>query len=141
VSEGAELTVANLGDSIREKVRKTLFDAIPEAQMEALVKKEFDAFFKERPQTTYSGNIDTSKPAFPSIFSTLVQEEMQKQFKANIVEAVKKKLGEPQWNYTEQAYRFTNEIVDAMAPVALTSVMKGITGQVINEMRNSMNKF
>lgn len=71
---------SQFADRLRERIRNTIGDLIPDEQWDKLLASEMERFFK--PQTQGSGYYD--QRTLPSDFSRIVQEEFGKWAKAKM---------------------------------------------------------
>lgn len=129
---GGELqtvNVATLADTIRDQVRKTIAATIPDEQINALIKTEFDGFFKAG-ERRYS-----SDPTPISQFQAVIAKEMDTFLSEKIRESVRKECERytaHQWN--DQGKAIVERFVKEYAPLALA----GISDMIV---RNAMQAF
>ena len=113
----------NLTDHIREKVRETLIMAIPDEQMDAMIRAEFDDFFKSRPGY---GKIKQSR------LGLIVQEELDKLMREKIRGWLDTNF-QRQWDNGIE--RHVGELVGSLAPIVQQSMMADIVQRSLSELR------
>lgn len=117
-----ELTVANLADNVRDKVRSTIMNLIPDEQIDALVKKEWDTFF-ERPKQERWDNTEKFSP-----FQLMVRAETEKLIREKVKDEVEKEISRfNQSTWETQGRKAVGELVQAYAPF----VLKGISESLV----------
>lgn len=126
MSDSKELTVASLGDAVREKVRKAMFDAIPDDALDKLVANEFQRFFQTK--TEYNREI-------PSDFQVIVKKQIEAAMHDRIFELVKKKVDEHVYNWDTTGSKTVSALVEAMAPAAMAGIMKHIAERSIEAIQ------
>lgn len=99
-TEETGITLETVASSLKEKVRKVIFDALPDEALEDLIRKEFDAMFKERNVrvNTYS----QERKIVPSAMSEIINDELKKLIKNRVDNTLKEgfttwydNMGEP----------------------------------------------
>ena len=116
----------NLTAHIREKVRETLVMAIPDEQMDAMIRTEFDEYFKER------NEYGREKP---SRLSLLVREELDKLMR----EKIKKWLNENfERRWEGNIDRHVGELVGSLAPIVQHSIVVDITQRALSDLANRL---
>ena len=86
----AKMSTDDLAGRLRDRIRDSLGDLIPDAQWTEMMKAETERFLNPRPSSGYRQN------KLPSDFSTIVQEE----FGAWVRTKVKAHLNSPAWKET-----------------------------------------
>ena len=132
MAEDNQLTVSSLGDSVKDNVRKAMFDSIPEHIMDNVIKGEFKKFFEE-PADRYGNSKD-------SAFQVMVKKEMRDQ----INETLKTKVSEYINNEiaTKANGMYMHEgftvIAKEYGPKLMESFFANIAGQMMANIQNEM---
>ena len=132
-----ELQVLNLADQIRDKVRTTILNSIPDEQVDKLIKKEWEAFF-EIP--TNRNSWDSSPKESP--FTSMVKLEIKAVLENKLKEKVQEKLLEfdrLQWdNAGEDAFR---KMIQAYGRVALAGLGEELAAKAIHHLQQNRNSY
>lgn len=132
MSEGKELTVASLGDQVRDKVRSAMMNAIPDEAMDKLIAGEFANFFKEK-EDSYNR---TKKPSeFQELVLSNIRVEMTKRINEKIGELVFKSVEESNKNG-----QLTLDIVELITPTVHKAMMASIADGVVGVLRQNLNR-
>jgi hypothetical protein len=125
-----QLTVTSLGDAVREKVRKAMFDSIPDEAIGTMIAGEFDSFFKDK-RDSYNGRLITSP------FTDLVKREIENHFKERVRDIVKKQVDELTKNWDTNSNTMLGAMIEEMAPHAMVGMSKMIAQECINRLKNN----
>lgn len=119
-----ELSVPNLAEAIRDKVRVSIVGMIPDNQIDGLVKKEWESFFLPSKPNNWSSDIS------PSSFQLLVKAEIQKHMEQKVREAVDAELQKfNQTVYDAKGQEALKQMISLYAP----SVLEGISTNIVNQ--------
>jgi len=118
-------------DIVRDRVRKIIMDAVPDGQIDSLVKKEYDAFFEDRVSTGYH------KEVIPSDFKKMVQAEIKAMVESKIKEHVCARITN-KWDSDLHGNKLLEEVTKAYAPLAMQSVMENIVSVSLNKFRDQL---
>lgn len=125
----------SMGEIVRNKVRETLFNSIPDEEIDKLIKKEYESFFEDVLVRNYSGQVTGTSP---SLFKTLVHAELKLQLKPIISEMLKKTLSE---DYNPETgtggYKVSQEIVKKMAPELFDALLQGFASRALQAVKDS----
>lgn len=111
---------------IRNKVRETIIEAIPDGQMDAMIQSEFEAFFKAK--TGYGREA-------PSEFSRIVSSELDSFMRKSIGEWLDSNF-KREWN--DGIQRMVGETVAELALVVQNRIVVDITQQALVELRSRL---
>jgi len=131
-----KLMVPNLAETIRDRVRGFIFDAIPDDQIDKMIEKEYKTFFETRYEKDYNGRDKKDKP-LPSYFEKMVQEEMMKQMDEAVKSVIQKKVSELEQEWEEDFPRLLGPLVEKLAPSALQSVIGVIVSRTLESLRQN----
>lgn len=130
--ENKALSIQSLGDAVKEKVRKAMFDSIPDEAITQLIAKEFEIYFQDVQGDRYNSAVK------PSPFKQLVKQEVESQFKERIKEVIRKKVGEVTVNWTNNGSEIVGSIVQEMAPYVQAGITRAIANDCVNILKNSL---
>lgn len=119
----SNVTIHNIADTIREKVKDYIIEAIPKEQFDGLIKTQWDAFFKD--------NSDNWNKR-PSEFSLLVNTAIKKEIEIKISESVQselKRFAGQQWDNTGQ--RVIKDAVEQYAPMFIQGLARQATQEIL----------
>lgn len=128
-----ELTVQSLGDAVKERVRKAMFDSIPDDVIGQLIAKEFEIYFQDT-KNRYDSKTE------PSPFTKMLKEEIQKQFKERALEVIKKKIQEVTIDWSNHGSELVGSLVQEMAPYAMQGMSKFIANDCVNQLRKNLGQ-
>ena len=128
---GSDLSVQNLGDAIREKVKKTLFDAMPDDAIDAMIQKEFDELFGP---PKYQDNYARQRNDHPgkSVFQRMVIAEFKTQMNSRLKEHVKTQVDArlEDEDHSGALERLAKEIAPGLVNAYFEGVARAILEQV-----------
>jgi len=132
-----EVTVYNVADQIREKVKYFMMQAIPAEQFDAMIKKEWDSFF-----VSPSPRNNWEQP-LPSPFSQIVKEALQKYMQVKIDESIKIELerwvADKNTNWSQTGQKIVGNVVKGYAPEFLRSMSEQATADAIQKFAQQRN--
>lgn len=124
--------VASLADTIRDKVRTTIAAAIPDGQLDGLIKKEWETFFVvPQPRNSYD-----AKPEH-SPFQLMIKAEMEKLIREKVAEGVRKEMDRfnvSTWD--AQGKKTLEMIIKEYAPAAI----EGVAGAIVHSTLQRLNQ-
>lgn len=127
-----------LVDRVRERVRGTIADLIPEDAWTAMVKKEIDLFLKETTREAY--NFNRNHERIPSGLATAVHDVLEEETKKR----VKAILDSPEWGANwmveGQVSNAVKDLVVKHAPEIVQSLLGNAVQQFVQNMRNGMGR-
>lgn len=132
MSKGKELTVASLGDQVRDKVRSAMMNAIPDEAMDKLIADEFANFFDKK-RDSYRNEIKPSE--FQEMVLSQIRVEMGKSISKKVEELVFKSVEEKDKNG-----QLTFDIVELITPTVHKAMMASIADGVVNVLRQNLNR-
>lgn len=122
-----ELTVHNLADTVRDKVRTTIVNSIPDDQIDKLVQNEWKQFF-DKPTDRWNSN-DASP------FQKMVRAEIEKLIRERVVVEVNAELDRFQKLVWENNARGSiREMVKVYAPSVLEGMAESMAVQCLNKL-------
>ncbi len=127
VLESNQLSVQDLGSAVKDRVRKAMMDAIPDAALEGLIAKEFQSFFQD--------NKDEYNRKIIAPFSLLVRKEISDQLGLAISEKIRTEVQKLTHDY--KTNQLIGDLVKEMAPAAMQGVMEGIASKCIQSLKMS----
>lgn len=125
-----EITIHSLGDAIKDKVRKTMMDAIPDEALQVLIKKEFDSFFVGQKPHVYSSEVS------PSAFSVIVKKELELALSNKVKTIIEKSVQGLTHEWDEDGNKLIGDLVEKMAPAAMNGIMVNIASKCIMVLKN-----
>lgn len=132
-----ELTVANLADTIRDRVRTQIVNVIPDEQIDGLIKKEWESFFVTPPRTN---NWDTTEKK--SAFQTMIEKEVNAYFTTKVKESLDKQLEIfTQASWDAHAKKYLNEFVKGYAPMALEGIGARLAEAALQNAQNNFSSM
>lgn len=129
-----EITQMNVADLVRDRVRQTMMESIPDDQIDKLIMAEWDKFF-----TPPSGYASDKR----SQFERLVQTEIETKIKEMAKDLIAKKV-EPifnQWAIGGEAEESYDKMVRKMVPAVSEGYMMGLAQQVANNIQQANNNY
>lgn len=119
-----EISIKTIGDAVRERVKKAIFDSIPDEAIESLIQKELNILTEK---TSYQ-----NKSPLSEMVATALKEELSNRVKTDA------KI------YIEDTYvNNSKELVDAaikeLAPVFMASMMEKFAAMAIQDLRYQLN--
>ena len=121
---------------LKDRVRKVLFDTVPDEQIEALIKGAWDDFFKPQPLRHAHGGIRPDRP-WPSRFEKLVAAEIEMQLKPHIREAVQKTLADIQ----DEGPAYTTVVINTLLPGLQESILNSFAQSVLSHVQSQLHYF
>src|SRR3990172_11233815 len=89
-TEVTKFDPATYVDKVRDKIKQSLIDVIPDEQWNTMLKAEISGFFEHRTERDrWGGNETTIKSEFHKIVRTVIEEETKKR--------VRELLNSPEW--------------------------------------------
>lgn len=134
-----QVTVHNVADTIREKVKSFMLEAIPANQFDELIKKEWDGFFVP---PEHHNNWEERKP---SKFAAIVQEAIKKEMETKINESVRIELQNwlnakgSTWSSTGQ--KVVETTVRGYAPIFLESLANEAATRCLSNMAGQQGLY
>ena len=124
-----EMTVANLGDTVRDSVRKAMFDALPDSAIQQVIQNEFKAYFEEG---TNQYNRERVKSPFAQMVQSKVQEILKERVHAQLLQHIDKLID--QNNPSDMLHA----LVEDCAPAVLAGLSKSIAHNVCESLRQGL---
>ena len=123
----------NLGDMLRDKVRQVMVESIPDATIEAMVQKEWDAFFIV-PKST--GHYRNPKSPFEQMVSGIVQAKIEENM-GGFIDKQLEKVADRTGQYAEP-WVLKPEVVEALVPMVFEGWMKQRLGESLHAISEAM---
>lgn len=123
----SDLTVTSLGEAITEKVRKVLFDSIPDSVVDGMIKKELENFCNQRDRYSHEG-----RSKLEHILHTEISKQLTDQLTEKVGAMVKDKIGENQTIEALDAYHAK------VAPLIMASVCTNFANMATQNLRNEL---
>jgi len=120
-----ELTVSNLGDAVRDRVKSAIFASIPDEAIDRLIKNEFEKLTKSE----YSNS--------KSELQAIIYNEIKKQVGDRAGIAVTKYLDE---NYISAPKEIVDKTIKELAPLFLAGLSEAFAGQAVQGLRNQLSQ-
>ena len=115
---------------VRDKIRKVLFDSIPDEQIDTLIKAQYAKLF-EKSRDRYD-NVQDSE------FNRMVNTEIQKTMTIQIKETVERCFKE-QWTQ-ELSDRILEDVVKKFATSAIAGLAQDLVAMSLNNFRNQLTQ-
>lgn len=132
-----ELTIPNLADAIRDRVRSSIVSVIPDEQIDKLVKSEFDSFFKIPERPHWSSDAGKGSP-----FQEAVKREIDVFVKEKVQAEVQDQLNAfTQATWDDAGKSFVAQFVKEYAPYALEGVAAAMVTSAMNNLRNNPDNY
>ena len=119
-----ELTVTSLADGVAQKVKSVIFDSIPYAMIEGLIKSEFEKLTRKR--------YDTSP------LEDIIRNELTKQCQIMAELTVQEYLKANKSDLNGQD--MTENFVKQMAPLALAGLGEMFARNALQDLRNNLSQ-
>jgi len=116
----------NFEEIVRDRVRTVIMNAVPDEQIDLLIKKEFDKFFTHK-------EYNHSNTQFGTMVNTAIQAAMSTKIKAYVEKSL-----DTTWNEQNMGQSVSEELVAKLAPVALQAVAANIVSIALNNFRNNL---
>jgi hypothetical protein len=131
-----ELQMSNLGEVLRDRVRTAIVSAIPDDQIDTLIKAEFENYFKEPTRKQVGSGYHAKTEEGPTRFELAVRAEIDEQLKPIMKQAVSEVLEgiTSEWNdngHQEVRGGLVNELAQQMAPMAIQAFIQQIAGSTV----------
>lgn len=127
-----ELTVNTLGDAVRDRVKKALFDSIPDTAIENLIQNEFTKMTsKTRDEWAGSQRRQMSELEF------IIATEIKKQLQERSSKSVSQYLDQ---TYTNQSKEMVDAAIKDLAPLFMAGMIENFTSAAINGLRNQLSQ-
>jgi hypothetical protein len=118
----SEITVHNVADTIREKVKTYIFEVMPQEQLNGLIQKVWEEFFKDK---------STNWEKKPSEFELLVKKSIEKYIQEKVDESIKKELSNMQSTWDGTAQKVIGESVKTYAPIFLSGLAEAAVSNIL----------
>lgn len=134
----AKFDPATYVDKVRDKVKQSLIDVIPDEQWNAMLKAEISSFFEnKRERLSYSHEVRETPSEFHKIVKAVVEEETKKR--------VRDMLSTPEWSSywdgtKQQAGEEIARIARENGAAILAKWLEAAIGQVISGIRFNSNQ-
>ncbi len=123
---------ASMVEVVRDHVRKNILAAIPDEQIDALVRAEWSAFFEEKsPQY--------GAPA-TSPFKEMVKVEIREFVRERFKETLKREL-EATWNSDTQRNEVAVDLVNKIKPVIYDAILEDSARALLSSIRSNIQRF
>ena len=125
-----EVTQTNIAELVRDKVRATILESIPQEQIDKLILSEYSKFFVRPAQERWSDKASTSP------FETLVAGYIQSEIADRIKAAAAAELAKFSLDWSNEGTKVVAEAVKALAPGMIQRAGEMMVQNVINNMKN-----
>lgn len=120
----------NFEEIVRDRVRKVIFDSVPDEQIDNLIKAQYDKLFVgERP--TYGNTTN------PSTFERMVEGVLMAKIKDKVATFVEAQIS-GEWN-DDIGARVVGEVARKFATVSLESLASRLVSESLQNFRNSLS--
>ena len=132
-TEVTKFDPATYVDKVRDKIKQSLVDVIPDEQWNAMLKAEISSFFESRKErSTYNNEVREHPSEFRRIVNTVVEEETKKR--------IRDMLATPEWSSywdgtKQQAGDEIARIARQNGAAILAKWLEAAIGQVITSIR------
>jgi hypothetical protein len=134
---------------VKDKIRSTLLDTIPDEQIDELIKSEWAALFEPtsiQKGTKYNYDTKEYEPVIEvsdnSAFDRMVKKELSEQLEAMVKAKIKSIVDELSQDYDHETGRyemrgtFVDELSRKLAPEMVNNFVKAIASDVFMTMQN-----
>lgn len=128
----------DLTDKIKDKIKATFIDLIPESQWESLIQSAVDNYTKPTSEHNFTGNDKVT----PSCLETDVHKLLNEELKLRVNERIR--VVSNNWMDGEGGIKLNTEleaILVKAAPQMLVNIMSNVAGQVMNNMNNGVSIY
>lgn len=134
--EIAKFDPASLGDKLKDRIKNSIADLIPEDTWIAMMQKEIDSFFKETVVTKDRWGDHTSEPGtFRKVFREVMTEVTRK----HLVEFLNGPEFQPVWsNVGMLAGEGVKKMATEAAPAIVESLLSSALQQFVINLRNNV---
>jgi hypothetical protein len=132
-TEVAKFDPATYVDKVRDKIKQSLVDVIPDEQWNAMLKAEISSFFESRKErSTYNHEVREYPSEFRRIVNSVVEEETKRR--------IRDMLATPEWSsYWDGTKHKAGEEIARIAQESgqeiLAKWLEAAIGQVISNIR------
>lgn len=130
-----ELSVQSLGDVVKDKVRKAMFESLPDEAVGKLIQAEFSKFFEDQKRNSYSSELD------PSQFKMMIRQQIQELMKERVIAMLRDKVN----TYLDGVNVAPNgtpynvgALFEEMAPHVLKGIMSEISYKCVMNLQNNL---
>lgn len=128
----SELSLTNVQDVLREKIKSALLDSIPQEKLDSVIKSEFDKFFKDRSEKWENGS-RTYKTRFETQVETILKEESAKAIKEEVHKFLDSKtLG---YHINSQMDGGIKNYCEMIAPALVTSFFRDLAATALSDLQ------
>ena len=129
-NQNTEISVQTLGDAVRDRVKKAIFDSIPDIAIDSLIKKELETFTNNRRSIYENGSIVDRTD-----LEILIVKEIKDYLSNRIKEDVTKYLDE---TYQSNAKELTSAAIKELAPIFMAGMMESFASHAVRDLRNAL---
>lgn len=130
-SEVTKFDPAAYVDKVRDKIKQSLIDVIPDEQWNAMLRTEIAAFFENRVTSQYG-----QQTTYPSEFRRIVTSVVEEETKRRIREMLSGPEWESYWDGTkQQAGEEIARLARENGATILAKWLESAIGQVISSIR------
>ena len=127
-----EIQEFDLTTAIRNRVRGVIIDAIPDEQVDEMIRAEFQGFFKER-------KVNYGRDVAPSRFAELIKKHIEALLNEKIREWLDKNFDQV-WS-DDDCELLVGEMVGEFTPIVQKKMAADIVSRALFEFKNTLNNF
>jgi hypothetical protein len=129
--EVATIQSANFVDKLRDRMKQTMIDLIPETQWNSMLKNEIDSFFSDKTNRHAYGNETT-----PSEFKVAVRKVLTEEIQRKVREMLSSEEWSEYWNGMEQMTgEKLGEFIQANGRLILDNWVKGLVANILQSVK------
>jgi PHP family Zn ribbon phosphoesterase len=123
---GNEMTVATLGDAVKDRVKKAIFDSIPDAAVQQLIENEFK---KLTAKEQYGDRL--------SPLEQIIQAEIRKQMSERINQDIVTYLD---LTYQNKSKELVDAAIKQLAPLFMAGMVENFASAAVQGLRNQLSQ-
>lgn len=126
-----EITIQTLGDTVRDRVKKAIFDSIPDEAVGKLIESEFFRLTTNSEWMTVD-----NKNLQISPLQRIIIDELRKQMSARMQADVTKYLD---LTYKNQSKELVEKSIKELAPLFMAGMMESFAEAAVSSLRNQLS--
>jgi hypothetical protein len=126
-----EITVATLGDAVRDRVKKAIFDSIPDAAIETLITNELKKL-TDTEEVHWNGKYQRV-----SALQRIVGDEFKKQLSERAQIAVAQYLD---LTYNNKSKEMVDAAIKDLAPLFIAGMVENFAAAAVSGLRNQLSQ-
>ena len=127
-----QLTIATLGDTVRERVKSAIFSAIPDEAVEALIAGEF-ARMTDKSEEEYINNQRVRLSPLQKIIAAEIKTQLSNRMKEDVTKYIDQ-------TYQNQSKELVQGAIKELAPIFMASMCERFAAMAVQDIRNQLSQ-